>query len=94
MGWDAAAQGIAGVWARENTREEITAAFKRKEVYATTGPRINVRVFAGWNFNEADVVAQDFASVGYAKGVPMGSGLLQSSQPMRPLQLLIRAVPS
>ncbi len=91
-GWHMAAGGLAAVWAYDNTREEIFAAFKRKEVYATTGPRISVRVFAGWNFNEADVVAQDFASVGYAKGVPMGSGLLQSSQPMRPLQLLIRAV--
>ncbi len=75
VGWDAAAQGLAGVWAVENTREAITAAFKRREVYATTGPRIQLRFFAGWEFASADANAVDLASVGYLKGVPMGGDI-------------------
>jgi len=74
-GWDMSASGLAAVWARENTREEIFAAFKRREVYATTGPRIAVRFFGGFDFSEADLAATDLASAGYAKGVPMGADL-------------------
>ena len=74
-GWHRAAQGLAAVWAKENTREEIYAAFKRKETYATTGPRMAIRVFAGWAFDAADADAKDFANIGYAKGVPMGGDL-------------------
>jgi hypothetical protein len=55
------ASGLAGVWARENTREAIWDAFMRKEVYATTGSRITVRVFAGWDFEGAEVQRPDFA---------------------------------
>jgi Protein of unknown function (DUF3604) len=87
--WRMAAQGLAAVWAPENNREEIFAAFKRKEVYATTGPRLKVRVFAGWGFTQDDVNAQQFAQIGYAKGVPMGGDLSRSEQAP---QLLIRAV--
>jgi len=87
--WRMAAQGLAAVWAPENNREEIFAAFKRKEVYATTGPRLKVRVFAGWGFTQDDVNAQQFAQIGYTKGVPMGGDLSRSEQPP---QLLIRAV--
>lgn len=75
VGWDASAMGYAGVWATENTREAITAAFKRKEVYATTGPRIRLRFFGGWAFEAADATASDMAARGYGKGVPMGSDL-------------------
>jgi len=87
--WRMAAQGLAAVWAPDNNREEIFAAFKRKEVYATTGPRLKVRVFAGWGFTQDDVNAQQFAQIGYAKGVPMGGDLSRSEQAP---QLLIRAV--
>jgi Protein of unknown function (DUF3604) len=87
--WRMAAQGLAAVWAPENNREEIFAAFKRKEVYATTGSRLKVRVFAGWGFTQDDVNAQQFAQIGYAKGVPMGGDLSRSEQAP---QLLIRAV--
>jgi hypothetical protein len=63
------------VWARENTRRDIFDAMKRKEVYATTGTRIRVRVFAGWNFKPEDVGTPDFAAKGYRHGVPMGGDL-------------------
>ena len=84
VGWDAAAQGLAGVWATENTREAITAAFKRKEVYATTGPRIQLRFFGGYEYSDADVKSADLASVGYAKGVPMGGDMAQAPQGKAP----------
>jgi len=70
------ASGLTGVWARENTREEIFDALMRKEVYATTGTRIRVRLFAGWDFAPGDELAPDFAGLGYRKGVPMGGELV------------------
>jgi hypothetical protein len=73
--WQISASGYAAVWARENTREEIFDAFKRKETYATTGPRMAVRFFGGWDFNEQDSLNPNFVEVGYEKGVPMGSDL-------------------
>jgi len=75
MGWQQAASGMAGVWATENTREAIFDAFKRKEVYATTGSRILVRFFGGWDFTEDDTRTRLPARAGYAKGVPMGGDL-------------------
>lgn len=89
VGWDMAASGLAAVWAPENTREAIVAAFKRKEVYATTGTRIGLRVFAGWNFTDADAESTELASIGYRKGVPMGSDLAPSDGGK--LSLLIHA---
>ena len=74
-GWNIGAQGLAAVWAEENTRESIFAAFRRREVYATTGPRMQVRFFGGWAFREWDAEAADLASVGYGKGVSMGGDL-------------------
>ncbi len=73
--WNEQAAGLGGVWARENTREGIWDALKRKEVYATTGDRPVVRVFAGWDFAPADLNRSDFAANGYAHGVPMGGDL-------------------
>lgn len=69
------ASGLTGVWARENTRGEIFDALKRKEIYATTGTRMRVRLFAGWDFKPGDELAPDFAGQGYARGVPMGGRL-------------------
>ncbi|MEK7265001.1 MAG: DUF3604 domain-containing protein, partial [Pseudomonadota bacterium] len=74
-GWIMSTSGLAAVWARENTREEIFAAMKRREVYGTTGPRISVRFFGGFGFVPEDAGALDIAAVGYAKGVPMGGDL-------------------
>jgi hypothetical protein len=75
LGWQQAASGYAAVWATENTREAIFDAMKRKEAYATTGSRIAVRFFGGWNFDEMDTRTRLPASIGYAKGVPMGGDL-------------------
>jgi hypothetical protein len=74
-GWDMAAAGMAAVWATENTRQGIFSAMKRREVYATTGPRIVLRLFAGWDFVPADAESADLAALGYAGGVPMGAEL-------------------
>ena len=73
--WQTGASGLAAVWARENTREAIFDAMARKEVYATTGTRMSVRVFAGWDFKPEDVERPDFAAQGYDRGVPMGGDL-------------------
>ncbi|MEP4485105.1 MAG: DUF3604 domain-containing protein [Halioglobus sp.] len=74
-GYELAASGYQGVWANENTREAIFDAMARKETYATTGPRIPVRFFGGWNFTEEDLRSRAPAFRGYEKGVPMGSDL-------------------
>ena len=89
--WETLASGLAGVWARENTREAIWDAFKRKEVYATTGSRMRVRVFAGWDFTADEVERQDFADRGYEDGVPMGGDLKAAPQGKAP-GFMIRAL--
>ena len=80
MGWEMAASGYAAVWATENTRAAIFDALMRKEVYATTGPRMIVRFFGGFGFQPADAQTPDTAAVGYAKGVPMGGDLSNAPQ--------------
>jgi hypothetical protein len=74
-GYELVASGYTGVWARDNTREEIWDAMARKEVYATTGPRLLVRFFGGWNFTDDDLNSRQPAFRGYEKGVPMGGDL-------------------
>jgi hypothetical protein len=75
MDWEVSASGYAAVWATDNTREAIFDAMKRRETYATTGPRMAVRFFAGWDFSAADASNRMPAALGYAKGVPMGGDL-------------------
>jgi hypothetical protein len=70
------ASGYQGVWATENTREAIFDAMERKETYATTGPRMIVRFFGGWEFTEDDLRNRAPAFIGYRKGVPMGGDML------------------
>ncbi|MEM6498247.1 MAG: DUF3604 domain-containing protein [Pseudomonadota bacterium] len=69
------ASGYTAVWSADNTRAGIFDAFKRRETYATTGPRIWLRFFGGWDFNEEDLRTRMIADVGYTRGVPMGSDL-------------------
>jgi len=74
-GWQLAASGLAAVWATENTRKAIFDAFERKEIYATTGSRLMVRFFGGWEFTDKDINSRAPAFTGYLKGVPMGGNL-------------------
>lgn len=85
------ASGLAAVWARENTREALWDAMKRREVYATTGTRMRVRVFAGYGFQEGDLSRSNFAEHGYSNGVPMGADLGPSPDGSPP-KLMIRAL--
>jgi hypothetical protein len=73
--WKFVASGYTAVWARENTREALFEAMQRKEVYATSGSRIGLRFFGGWNFSQDDVDNPDVARIGYRRGVPMGGNL-------------------
>ena len=84
-----AAGGLVAVWAHENTRESIFDALRRREVYATTGPHIGLRVFAGFSFPENSHQHPDLAAIGYRHGLPMGSVLGPADG--APLQLLISA---
>ncbi|MEE8400003.1 MAG: DUF3604 domain-containing protein [Desulfobacterales bacterium] len=73
--WQYSASGYAAVWAKENTREALFDAMRRKEVYASTGPRITLRLFGGWNYERKDAFSPNLARIGYEKGVPMGGDL-------------------
>jgi hypothetical protein len=83
-GSDMSAQGLTAVWAEENTRASIFAAFKRKEVYATTGPRIRVRFFGGWGFAKSQAGDPRMVTVGYTLGYPMGSNLTKGPEGKAP----------
>jgi hypothetical protein len=85
------ASGLCAVWARENTRESLFDAMQRKEVYATSGSRITVRVFAGWDFKEDEVETHHFAREGYDRGVPMGGDLSNAPDGKAPT-FMIRAM--
>ena len=89
--WAVSAAGLAGVWAKENTRQSLYEAFKRREVYATSGPRIAVRFFGGYGFKSRDAKSKNLAKIGYKKGVPMGGDLLAAPRNKSP-SFLIHAV--
>lgn len=88
MDWEVSASGYAAVWATENTREALWDAMYRKETYATTGPRMTVRFFGGWNFEANDAHNRLPAQVGYSKGVPMGGDLLAAAAGTSPTFLV------
>ena len=90
-GWNMSASGLAAVWATENTREAIYAAFKRKEVYATTGPRLKVQLFGAWEFPKHAAESENFAQIGYQYGVPMGGDLTATKTKSAP-SFILRAV--
>ena len=85
------ASGLAAVWAEENTRKAIFDAMKRREVYATTGPRITVRFFGGWDFSREDVMQPDYHRIGYDKGVPMGGELSRAPKGSPPRFMVMAA---
>lgn len=85
------ASGLAAVWARENTREALWEAFARREVFATSGTRIRVRVFGGFEFKAEDLYKSSFAEHGYELGVPMGGDLAKAPQGSAPA-LLVQAM--
>jgi hypothetical protein len=87
-GWEQVSSGYAGVWATENTRKAIWDAMKRKEVYATTGPRITVWFFGGWDFTPADAQARRPGISGYTKGISMGGDLHKAPEGKSPTFLV------
>jgi hypothetical protein len=87
-GWEQVAGGLAAVWATENTREAIFEAMERKETYATTGSRMKVRFFGGWDFSQADIEAPRPVKEGYARGVPMGGDLRKAPLGKSPIFLV------
>jgi Protein of unknown function (DUF3604) len=88
MGWEQTASGYAAVWASENTRAAIFDAMKRREVYATTGPRMVVRFFGGFDFEAKDAQNRLPAKIGYTKGVPMGGDLSSAPKGKSPTFLV------
>ena len=92
VGWQQAAGGYTAVWATENTRAAIFDAMARKETYATTGPRITVRFFGGWDFGAKDALSRHPAEIGYEKGVPMGGDLKGASSTGNSPSFLVAAL--
>jgi len=91
MEWEVAAAGYAAVWATANTREAIFDAMERRETYATTGTRMVVRLFGGWDFKPEDANNRLPANIGYAKGVPMGGDLAKAPDGKAPTFLVAAA---
>ena len=75
LGWTQVGAGITGIWATANTREALWDAMQRRETYASSGPRMTARFFAGYDFSDADAQPATLAKTGYARGVPMGGDL-------------------
>lgn len=88
MDWEVGSSGYAAVWATENTRGAIFDAMHRRETYATTGPRMAVRLFGGWDFQPADAHNRFPAAIGYSKGVPMGGDLADAPDGKAPTFLV------
>jgi hypothetical protein len=86
--WQQVASGLAAVWAKDNTRASLFDAMDRKEVYGTTGPRMVVRFFGGYDFSESDLKVREISATGYAKGVPMGGDLIAAPQGKSPTFLV------
>lgn len=90
--WQYITSGLTAVWANENSRGAIFDAMERREVYATTGTRIRLRFFGGWDFNDTDTLNRNLARTGYAKGVPMGSDLIAAPEGAQAPSFLVYAL--
>jgi hypothetical protein len=90
-GWRYSSSGMTALWATDNTRGALFDAMERREAYATTGPRMRVRFFGGWGFEDEDLLHRDLARIGYSKGVPMGADLKAAATGAGPLQFLVYA---
>jgi hypothetical protein len=88
MDWEVSSAGYAAVWATDNTRASLWDAMQRRETYATTGPRVLVRFFGGWDFVAQDADSRLPAQTGYTKGVPMGGDLSPGPQGKSPTFLV------
>jgi hypothetical protein len=86
--WEICSAGYAAVWATENTRAAIWDAMHRRETYATTGTRVIVRLFGGWDFEESDAASRNPAVVGYTKGAPMGADMIGEANGKSPTFLV------
>jgi hypothetical protein len=84
MVWQELSSGLTAIWAEENTRNSLFEAMQRKEVYATTGSRMKVRFFAGWDYKKDDALRPDFAKHAYKMGVPMGSDITNAPEGKAP----------
>jgi uncharacterized protein DUF3604 len=91
-GYMLVASGYTGIWAHENTRTALFDAMERRETYGTTGPRMTVRFFGGWGFEEKDVYANNAAAIGYDKGVPMGGELKASTKNNKAPSFMVSAL--
>jgi hypothetical protein len=89
--YETLASGLAAIWARENTREALFEAMQKKETYATTGTRITVRFFGGWDYDEDDVFRPDAVEIGYDQGVPMGGDLAEAPSGKAPVFMVAAA---
>ncbi len=90
--WIYTAAGYAAVWATDNTREALWDAMMRKECYATSGTRMTVRFFGGWDFNAQDARTRYLAEIGYRKGVPMGADLPKATSGAKAPSFLVAAM--
>jgi len=92
LGWQMAAAGYTAVWATENSREAIWDAMHRREAYSTTGPRMTVWFFGGWDFTDEDVGSREPGWTGYDKGVPMGADLEKRPEGKKSPTFLVAAM--
>jgi hypothetical protein len=88
FGSDMSASGLAAAWSAANNRQALADSFRRKEVYATTGTRVRVRFFGGWDFSDSDAGQSNIAEIGYEKGIPMGGDLASAPEGKAPAFLV------